>query len=116
LTRRYRLRGAAAFASVLRRGQRFEGERLQLVAVPAGGTDGRAGYVIGKKLLARAVDRNRLKRMLREAIRARRPAMNAFDVVVRLRRPCAAKDIAGAIAEASALLDALGSRASGRPR
>jgi ribonuclease P protein component len=116
LSRRHRLRGAAAFAAVFRRGQRFDGERLQLVAVAAGGPDGRVGYVIGKKLLARAVDRNRLKRMLREAVRARRPAMNAFDVVVRLRRPCAAADIARAVVEATALLDALGSRAPGRPR
>jgi ribonuclease P protein component len=110
LTHRHRLRGAAAFAAVLRRGQRLEGDRLQLVAVPAGGTAGRVGYVIGKKLLARAVDRNRLKRMLREAIRARLTAMNAFDVVVRLRRPCAPADIRAAVAEAAALLDALASR------
>ena len=108
MTRRHRLRGAAVFAAVFRRGQRFEGERFQLVAVPATG-EGRIGYVIGKKLLARAVDRNRLKRTLREAIRARRPAMNAFDVIVRLRRPCASKDLAAALADASALLDALGS-------
>ena len=116
MTRRHRLRGAAAFAAVLRRGQRLEGERLQLVAVASADAVGRVGYVIGKKLLARAVDRNRLKRMLREAVRARRPALNAFDVVVRLRRPCAAKDIPGAIAEASALLDALGPRAAGPRR
>lgn len=93
------------FAAVFRRGQRFEGERLQLVAASANG-EGRVGYVIGKKLLARAVDRNRLKRTLREAIRARRPAMNAFDVIVRLRRPCGSKDLAAALADASALLDA----------
>jgi ribonuclease P protein component len=115
LTRRHRLRGPAAFAAVLRRGQRFEGERLQLVALPAVGA-GCVGYVIGKKLLPRAVDRNRLKRMLRETLRARRPAVNAFDLVLRLRRPCAATDIAAAVAEASALLGALGSRSPGQPR
>jgi ribonuclease P protein component len=108
LTRRHRLRGAAVFAAVFRRGQRLEGERLQLVAVPANG-EGRVGYVIGKKLLARAVDRNRLKRTLREAIRARRPAIDAFDVIVRLRRPCDSKDLAAALADASALLDTLSS-------
>ncbi len=107
MTRRHRLRGTAAFAAVLRRGQRFDGARLQLVATPTAGSTGRAGYVIGKKLLSRAVDRNRLKRMLREAIRARRPAMDAFDIVLRLRRPCAAADLAGAVAEASRLLDGL---------
>jgi ribonuclease P protein component len=115
LTRRHRLRGPAAFAAILRRGQRFEGERLQLVALPAAG-GGCVGYVIGKKLLSRAVDRNRLKRMLREAIRARRPAVNAFDLVLRLRRPCAAKDIADAVAEARRLLGALGSRTYGPER
>jgi ribonuclease P protein component len=99
----------------LRRGQRFDGERLQLVALPATGA-GCVGYVIGKKLLSRAVDRNRLKRMLREAIRARRPAVNAFDLIVRLRRPCAAKDIADAVAEANALLGGLGSRTHGPER
>jgi ribonuclease P protein component len=109
LTRRHRLRGPAAFAAVLRRGQRFEGECLQLAALPAAGA-GCVGYVIGKKLLSRAVDRNRLKRMLREAVRARRPAVNAYDLVLRLRRPCEAKDIADAVAEAGMLLGALGSR------
>ena len=108
MTRRHRLRGPAAFAAVLRRGQRFEGQRLQLVALPATGA-GCVGYVIGKKLLSRAVDRNRLKRMLRETIRGRRPAVNAFDLVLRLRRPCAATDIADTVAEARALLAALGS-------
>jgi ribonuclease P protein component len=115
LTRRHRLRGPAAFAAVLRRGQRFEGEHLQLVALPAVGA-GCVGYVVGKKLLSRAVDRNRLKRMLREAIRARRPAVNAFDLVLRLRKPCAAADIADAVAEAGALLGALDSRTRGPQR
>jgi hypothetical protein len=54
--------------------------------------------------------------MLREAIRARRPAVNAFDLVLRLRRPCAAKDIADAVAEARRLLGALGSRTYGPER
>lgn len=75
--------------------------------MPTTATSGRVGYVIGKKLLGRAVDRNRLKRMLREAIRKRRPAMNAFDLVIRLRQPCAAAELAGVAAEAGMLLDGL---------
>jgi len=110
LTRRHRLRGAAAFAAVFRNGQRFEAGRLQLLATPAFGHSGRVGYVIGKKLLGRAVDRNRLKRMLRETIRARRPAMNAFDLILRLRQPCADAELADVAAEAATLLDALLSR------
>ena len=111
MTHRHRLRGTAAFAAVLRSGHRFEGRRLQLLAVPTSGLTGRAGYVIGKKLLGRAVDRNRLKRMLREAIRGRRPAIDAFDLIVRLRQPCPAPEFAGVAAEAAALLDALAARA-----
>ncbi len=105
MTHRHRLRGAAAFAAVFRSGRRFEAGRLQLLAIGAAADGGRVGYVIGKKLLGRAVDRNRLKRKLREAIRARRPAMNAFDVVIRLRQPCAAAEVAGVAAEAATLLD-----------
>jgi ribonuclease P protein component len=107
LTRRHRLRGAAAFAAVFRGGRRFEAGRLQLLAMPTVAASGRVGYVIGKKLLGRAVDRNRLKRMLREAIRRRRPAMNAFDLIIRLRQPCAAAELAGVAADAGKLLDGL---------
>jgi ribonuclease P protein component len=107
LTGRYRLRGAAQFAAVLRGGRRFEGKRLQVLAVRASGPVGRVGYVIAARHLKRAIDRNRLKRMLREAIRARRPAMNAFDVVLRLRASCAPADVAAAGAEGARLLDAL---------
>jgi ribonuclease P protein component len=110
LTRRHRLRGAAAFAAVFRSGRRFEASRLQLLAIAVTGHTGRVGYVIGKKLLGRAVDRNRLKRMLREIIRRRRPAMNAFDLVLRLRQPCATAELGGVAAEAAMLLDSLLSR------
>jgi len=106
-TGRYRLRGPAQFAAVFRRGRRLEGKRLQLIAAPASGPVGRVGYVIPSKQLKRAIDRNRLKRMLREAIRARRPAMNAFDVVLRLRAPSARAELAATTAEAAALLDVL---------
>ena len=107
MTRRHRLRGAAAFAAVFRSGRRLEASRLQLLAIPALGRAGRVGYVIGKKLLGRAVDRNRLKRMLREAIRMRRPAMNAFDLVLRLRQPCEPAELGAVAAEAATLLDSL---------
>ena len=101
---------------MFRSGRRFEGSRLQILAVPTSGATGRVGYVIGKKLLGRAVDRNRLKRMLREAIRGRRQALDSFDLIVRLRQPCPAAELGGVAAEAAALLDALAPPAPETPR
>ena len=114
-TGRYRLRGPAQFAGVFRRGRRLEGNRLQLIAAPASGPVGRVGYVIPGKQLRRAIDRNRLKRMLREAIRARRPAMNAFDLVLRLRGGCTRAELRATAAEAAVLLDALGAKRRDEP-
>lgn len=101
------MRGAAAFARLFRHGRRIEAEHLQLLAAPAEGAIGQVGYVIGKQQLTLAVDRNRLKRMLREAVRKRRPALDAFDIVLRLRRACPPADIATIGSEAARLLDAL---------
>ena len=92
---------------MFRSGRRFESERVQLLAGPAAGPEGRVAFVIGKKLLARAVDRNRLKRLLREAVRRRGPAIGAFDVILRLRRPCPAGELSLTAAEAGKLLDKL---------
>ena len=101
------MRGAAAFARLFRQGRRIDAEHLQLLAMPAGGAIGQVGYVIGKQQLKLAVDRNRLKRMLREAVRRRRPALDRFDIVLRLRRACPPAGIAAVGTEAERLLDAL---------
>ncbi len=47
------------------------GDYLQLVAAPAARSPGRVGLVIPKRVLPLAVDRNRVRRMLRAAARRR---------------------------------------------
>ena len=80
---------------------------MQVVATAAARTPGRVGYVIGRKTLPRAVDRNRLRRCLRETVRALRPSIIGFDVIVRVKRAGNRAEIDAAIAEAGRLLAAL---------
>ncbi len=78
-----------------------------MLAAPAAGAAGRVGYVIGKQQLGQAVDRNYARRVLREAVRMRRPALNRFDIVVRLRGRCERAALPKLALEAGELLDAL---------
>ena len=57
--------------------------------------------------MPRAVDRNRLKRMLREAVRARHVSLRRFDVVVRLHSACGATELPAVAAEAAVLMDSI---------
>ena len=50
----------------------------------AGLTEARLGLVVGKKQLKRAIDRNRVKRIIREQFRLARASLPAVDLVVRL--------------------------------
>ena len=80
---------------------------MQVVAAPARSVPGRVGFVIGKKALRNAVDRNRVRRALRIAVAGARPAVEAFDVILRLKRACARHEVRAVAAEASTLLAAL---------
>ena len=85
-SRRHQLTGAGAFEAVLRSGRRRDGEYLEIIAMAAARDYGRVGMVIGRKALPRAVDRNRVRRMLRVVLRDARPAIGNYDLIVRLKR------------------------------
>jgi len=51
----------------------------------------RLGIIAGKKFLPRSVDRNRTKRIIREAFRHHHIKFKNVDVVVMLRRGCTQK-------------------------
>ena len=84
---------------------------MQLVAAAAVQTPGRIGYVIGRKTLPRAVDRNRLRRRLRETGRAMRPALASYDVILRVKKVANRMELDAAVSEATGLLQALVARA-----
>jgi ribonuclease P protein component len=68
---------------------RVSDAHLTVLARPNGTGTARLGLAISKKSLRRAVDRNRVKRIVREAFRQRHPVIPGFDVVVMARNGCA---------------------------
>lgn len=85
----------------------MEGLYLQLVIAPVAPGSGRIGYVVGRKVAARAVDRNRIRRKLREIARALRPGLGGYDVIVRIKRMRNRGEQDAAAAEAQRLLAGL---------
>ena len=77
----YRLKKAKDFDRVFRAGKRAFTNRLTLIYLPAKTV--KAGYAVGKKH-GKAVKRNRIKRLLREAFRTVLPESggNWFFVVI----------------------------------
>jgi ribonuclease P protein component len=84
-----RLHTAAEFSAVFSNRRVLRGERFDLHYRPNEGGSARLGLVIAKKLARRAVLRNLLKRLGREAFRQARAELPAFDLVLRLAKPVA---------------------------
>jgi len=89
---------------VFRAGRRVDGAYVQIIVAPAAAAHGRTGYVIARKVLARAVDRNRIRRKLREIVRVHRAALAALDVIIRVKRAANRTEQDAAAAEAQQLL------------
>jgi ribonuclease P protein component len=79
-----RLVDKADFDRVFSDNQRARTDYVMVMAYPNQVGYPRLGMVIAKRLLARAVDRNRVKRCVRESFRAVLPELPACDFVVRL--------------------------------
>ena len=63
--------------------------------------------MIGAKAIPRAIDRNRLRRRFREILRSARPAIEQYDVILRVKRTVARDQILVAVAEGRALVEQL---------
>ena len=69
--------------------------------------------MVGRKALPRAVDRNRFKRKVREALRRARPPIEAYDLIVRLKRPAPGPELDAAADEAALMIQMLGGLPAG---
>nr|WP_290669333.1 ribonuclease P protein component [Ardenticatena sp.] len=94
--RKYRLRASADFDRVRQRGKAYRNRWIVLLVLPNGLPHSRFGFVVSKRM-GKAVQRNRLKRRLREIVRQlwqRGGVRGGFDVVLIPRAAATIADFA----------------------
>ncbi|MXS80509.1 MULTISPECIES: ribonuclease P protein component [Nitrosomonas] len=101
-----RLRKADEFRAVLRHRTVFESLslRLHIKLKPINDGYARIGLIVAKKIERKAVRRNRIKRLIREAFRKHRQVIQGTDCVMQLRRSVEPSDSARIYQEAVTLL------------
>jgi ribonuclease P protein component len=89
--RRYRLTRREGFSRILQ--QRAQtADWFALHSQPNAESCARLGISVSKRIVPSAVNRNRIKRLVREVFRVRKNTGIARDIVVRLRKPLGEQD------------------------
>ena len=89
-TRAQRLLATAEFTRVFKHGRRLGDSCFAVIAAPGAGPAARLGLAVSKKVSKSAVQRNRIKRLVRESFRKHGASIPAMDIVV-MARPGAAQ-------------------------
>lgn len=81
-----RLKGQAEFSRILKEGRRSRGQFLLIAAAPRTGGHPRLGVMVGRKASKKAVDRNRVRRVVAHLFMHVFNELDGFDVVVSVSR------------------------------
>lgn len=82
LPRAYRLRAPAAFRATTRTGLKLRDALFTVYAAPNGLAIARLGIAVSRRVSAKAVERNRIKRHIRESFRLNQDMLAGLDLVV----------------------------------
>ncbi|MEO5694868.1 MAG: ribonuclease P protein component [Usitatibacter sp.] len=111
-SRRHRFAERGSFGPVLRAPRKLRGRLAIVHVMPAASLHSRLGLALTRRLVPSAVDRNMVKRMVRETFRRHDVKQSGFDCVVTLREKFQHGQAPQIAAEVSELLDRLGSAAA----
>jgi len=105
LSRRHRFAGRGSFAVALRSPRKLRSASILLHVASGRGAESRLGLTIAKRLTRRSVDRNRMKRLAREAFRRHAVKSAGLDLVLAPRQPFSRDAEADWLAQVRDLLD-----------
>lgn len=80
-----RLRTPQDYKAVFAKPKRSNSSYFKVLARPNGKSVSRLGVIVAKKVIRRAVVRNRVKRLIRESFRRHQELLKGLDIVVLLR-------------------------------
>ena len=87
-----RLTNSRQFSKVLRQGQTQRNPLFVIVSLPNDQATGRLGVTVSKKVSKKAVQRNRIKRLIRETFRHHHSQLKNHDFVIIARGHAAKAD------------------------
>jgi ribonuclease P protein component len=107
LSRRHRFAERGAYGPLLKAGRKLRGRLAVLHVARSASGNSRLGIALTRKMIRRAVERNRVRRLVREAFRRHMAKQLPVDCVVTLRQAVPVPELALLKGELDMLLDQL---------